>query len=208
MNSTLYTYKTLSIQQKKEFFDFLKEASIETKQRASNNMWDDSWESMEHTLPYILEKTDRFNNDNGEFHIVLQDNKIVACGGVYISSFSRDVGLAGTRTWVHRDFRNKLIIRELLLPAHKEWCIAHQCKAVGICFNDYNKNLIVPFKRTRLNEDPARLVDRKPHHLFFNGVTEVLFPVTIQYTKQWISYEKIDTTWNFDWDMIKYVEPN
>lgn len=185
---------------KEIFFRFLK--SINTPDPASNNMWDDDWENKNYTLPYILEKTDRFNGSNGEFHIVFDDGQIIACGGVYLSSFSRNISLAGTRTWVDKKHRNKLIMREVLLPRQKAWSIERGCKIVAISVNEYNKNLLKPFKRIRFGEDKNRMSDRQSHHLFYNGAIEVDFPVTIQYTKQWVMYEQLDPSFVFDWNII------
>lgn len=182
------------------FFDFLK--STNTSDPASNNMWDDAWAEKNYTLPYILEKTDRFKGENGEFHIVFDDDKIIACGGVYISAFSQHIAIAGTRTWVDKQYRNKLIMREVLLPRQKAWSIEKHCKIVAISVNEYNKNLLKPFKRIRLGEDKNRMSDRQPHHLFYNGAIEVDFPVEIQYTKQWVLYEKLDPRFEFDWQII------
>jgi hypothetical protein len=182
------------------FFDFLK--STNTSDPASNNMWDDAWQEKNYTLPYILEKTDRFKGKNGEFHIVFDDDKIIACGGVYISAFSRHIAIAGTRTWVDKQYRNKLIMREVLLPRQKAWSIEKDCKIVAISVNEYNKNLLKPFKRIRLGEDKNRMSDRQPHHLFYNGAIEVDFPVEIQYTKQWVMYEQLDPSFVFDWTII------
>jgi hypothetical protein len=182
------------------FFDFLK--TTNTSDPASNNMWDDDWENKNYTLPYILEKTDRFNGENGEFHIVFDDDKIIACGGVYISAFSQHISIAGTRTWVDKHYRNKLIMREVLLPRQKAWSIEQGSKLIAISVNEYNKNLLKPFKRIRLGEDKNRMTARQPHHLFYNGAIEVKFPVTIQYTKQWVLYEKLDPRFEFDWQII------
>ena len=182
------------------FFDFLK--STNTSDPASNNMWDDAWQEKNYTLPYILEKTDRFKGKNGEFHIVFDDDKIIACGGVYISAFSRHIAIAGTRTWVDKQYRNKLIMREVLLPRQKAWSIEQGCKIIAISVNEYNKNLLKPFKRIRLGEDKNRMSDRQPHHLFYNGAIEVDFPVEIQYTKQWVMYEQLDPSFVFDWTII------
>lgn len=188
------------LKHKEIFFDFLK--SINTADPASENMWDDDWESKNYTLPYILENTNRFTNSNGEFHIVFADDKIIACGGVYISNFSQNIALAGVRTWVDKKYRNKLVMRDILLPKQKQWCIAQNCKIVAISVNEYNRNLLMPFKRIRLGEDKNRMSDRQPYHLFYNGAIEVEFPVTIQYTKQWVLYEKLDPRFDFDWQII------
>jgi hypothetical protein len=133
---------------------------------------------------------------------VFDDDKIIACGGVYLSNFSRNISLAGTRTWVDKKHRNKLIMREVLLPRQKAWSIEQDCKIVAISVNEYNKNLLKPFKRIRLGEDKNRMSDRQSHHLFYNGAIEVDFPVTIQYTKQWVMYEQLDPSFVFDWTII------
>jgi hypothetical protein len=196
----MITVENYSSSNKEIFFEFLK--SINTPDPASNNMWDDDWENKNYTLPYILEKTTRFKEANGEFHIVFDDDKIIACGGVYLSNFSQDISLAGTRTWVDKKYRNKLIMREILLPRQKAWSIEQGCKIVAISVNEYNKNLLKPFKRIRLGEDKNRMSGRQSHHLFYNGATEVKFPVTIQYTKQWVLYEQLDPSFVFDWSVI------
>jgi len=184
------------------FFNFCKEASLEVSQPASKNMWADNWQERNDTLPYLLEIEHRF--DNGEFYILIHKDAIIGCSGVYISEFSPDVCIAGVRTWIHKDFRNDSINREYLLPAQKQWCIDRRCKVIALTFNEYNKNIIQIFKRKRLGELTDRVSCREPRHLFFNGLEELSFPVKIQYTKQWLIYEKLDTSWQFDWNQIQY----
>jgi len=127
-------------------------------------------------------------------------SEIIGCGGIYLSGFDPTFALAGCRTWMHRDHRNRSLPREILLPAHKQWAKDRNARAVGITFNDYNKNLISTWKRTRLGEER---LPRQPYHLFYDNFNEVEFPVIIQYTKQWVIYETLDSTFNFDWDSIK-----
>jgi hypothetical protein len=196
----MITVQNYSSSNKEIFFKFLK--SIDTPDPASNNMCDDDGENKNYTLPYILEKTTRFKEANGEFHIVFDDDKIIACGGVYLSNFSQHIAIAGSRTWVDKKARNKLIMREVLLPRQKAWSIEQGSKLIAISVNEYNKNLLKPFKRIRLGEDKNRMTARQPHHLFYNGAIEVKFPVTIQYTKQWVLYEKLDPRFEFDWQII------
>jgi hypothetical protein len=78
-------------------------------------------------------------------------------------------------------------------------------KMIALSFNEYNKNIIQIFKRNRLGEKPGRINSREPHNIFYSGLHEVNFPVTIQYTRQWIIYEKIDNTFNFDWSKLMKV---
>lgn len=199
MSYTTISYNQLSEKQHEIFFAFLREASKETTQPAHENMWNDDWCNQNHTLPYLLEKTNRFST-NGTYNIVFDGDIVAACSGIYTSSFCPDLAIAGTRTWINKDYRNQSIARDTL-ATEKAWAIENKFKAVGICFNDYNKNLIKIWKRLRLGE---KRTPRQPCHLFYNGVNELEFPVTIQYTKQWIIYEKLKEDFVFDWDSIKW----
>jgi hypothetical protein len=199
MTYTLITYQNLSIIQKEIFFNFLREARKETTQLAHANMWDDDWQNKNNTLPYLLEKTDRFLK-LGQYNVLFDNDNVIACSGVYTSAFCSELAIAGTRTWINKNYRNQSVAREILLPVEKDWAIANKFKAIAICFNDYNKNMPNIWKRIRFGE---KRTPRQSHHLFYNGVNELEFPVTIQYTKQWIMYEKLDPLFEFDWDLIK-----
>jgi hypothetical protein len=198
----ILTYQSLTDIKRREFFAFLK-STQQNNSPANVNMWDDMWQLKKETLPYLLEKTDRFDEVNGAFHI-LYDNQIpVACGGVYVSAFSKFTGIAGVRTWVDPAYRHRAVLREHMLPLHKQWCHARHLKIVALTFNQYNKNLIQIFKRRRLGETNTRIDTRKSHHLFFNGLCEVPFLVNVQYTPQWLIYEQLDPVFNFDWTSIR-----
>lgn len=194
----------LTKKQKTKFYADLKSAAL-SDDPAAENMWADDWETKNYTLPFLLEKRDRFSPPNGDFHVVYDGDKFVACGGIYKSEFSQYVALAGTRTWVEREYRNKLIPREILLPAHKEWAIKNDCRQIALCFNEYNKRLMLAWTRRRMGEDRSL---REPHHLFYNDLTIVDFPVTIQYTKQWVMYERLQADWDFSWHSIINIDNN
>jgi len=182
------------------FVNWLK--NIKDKSPAVTNMYSLDWENNPSTLLYILEKTDRFLNIG--FDIWFHKNEIVGCSGMYISEFSMDFVLAGVRTYINPKYRHLSLNKDYFWVKQKEWAVTNNIKAIGLTFNDYNKNIIEIFKRNRLGEKNDRLSNRKPYNLFFNGITEVKFPVTIQYTKQWIIYEKLDQSFTFDWQTIKY----
>ena len=186
-----------------EFFNFLKAESLEVDQPASVNLWSEDWETNVHTLTYILTNTKRFDGTNGEFYILYNDSKIVACGGVYISEFSKDIAIAGVRTWVKGEYRHLSLNKDYLLVEHKKWTISKNIKLLALSFNDYNKNIIQIFKRNRLGEKSGRINSREPHHIFYNGLHEVNFPVTIQYTPQWVIYEKLNDSFDFNWESLK-----
>jgi hypothetical protein len=195
----LIEYYNLSIKERQSFYEFLRDASTEEDQPAHSNMWDLKWEIKTNTLPYILTHTDRFKK-NGSFYVLFDDSVVVACSGAYTSNFSNDVALLGVRTWIHCNYRHKLISREYLLPAQKAWAIKNNHKIVALTFNDYNKNIIKIWNRKRLGEVRT---SREPHHFGYDNVHIVDFPVNIQYTKQWVIYEKLDSNFTFDWDDIK-----
>jgi hypothetical protein len=186
-----------------KFFSFLKTESLEVNQPACVNLWAEDYITNVHTLPYILTNTKRFDGINGEFYILYDDDKIIACGGVYISAFSKDIAIAGVRTWVNKEYRHLTLNKDYLLVEHKKWAIDKNMKMIALSFNDYNKNIIQIFKRNRLGEKPGRTNNREPKHVFYNGLLEVKFPVNIQYTPQWVIYEQLDSSFEFDWNTLK-----
>ena len=124
---------------------------------------------------------------NLEFFLLFHCSEIIGCGGIYFSEFDPRFALAGCRTWMHQDYRNRSLPREFLLPAQKQWAQERDASAVGITFNEYNKNLINTWKRTRLGE---QRLPRQPHHLFYNNFNEVDF-----WEMHYISLYK---SWGFD----------
>jgi hypothetical protein len=182
-----------------EFFNFLKSQQT-TDDPAWTNMWDDNWQDKANTLPYILTQTNKYKYNEGAFYIVFDNENIIACGGVSKLATNALIALAGTRTWIAEEYRNQSIARNYLLPEHKAWAINNKCKQVALTFNDYNKNIIAIWKRTRLGE---KRTPREPRHIFYANFNEVPFQVNIQYTTQWVIYEKIDPEWNFNWAIIK-----
>jgi hypothetical protein len=196
------SFYNLTFDEKETFWNFCKSAFLENSP-ASVNMWDNNWRDKANTLPYILEKTSRFK-DNGIFYILFDNDKIIACSGIYKAEFSDKVALAGVRTWIDKSYRNNSINREYLLPYQKSWALENNFKIIALTFNEYNKNVIQIFKRNRLGEKNNRINFRNPKHLFYSGLHEVKFPVTIQYTKQWVIYEKLDLDYNFNWEFLKY----
>jgi hypothetical protein len=177
-----------------DFIIFCNQAAEETSQPASKNM---------KSLPTSL---DRFKD--GEFNFLIDSGKIIGCGGVYVSDFSKNISFAGTRTWINKEYRHQNLIRDYLLPRHKQWSIERGCKQIALCFNDYNKNMRKIFFRNRFGEENSRIFQREARHLFHSNINELTFPVNIQDTAQWILYEKIDPNWEFDWKSIKANVPS
>ena len=185
------------------FFNFLEKECANSDDAAAENMWSNNWQNQSNTLPHILMYTDRFSGNNGEFHIIKDGNKIIGCGGVQIAHFNNRIAIAGVRTWVSKDYRNKSILAKTLLPEHKSWALKHSCKQVALTFNQYNKNLSKIFTRIRAGETGNRIMARTPDMMFYNGVNEVDVKVCIQYTPQWVIYERLDANWDFNWNGLK-----
>jgi hypothetical protein len=186
-----------------EILDFCKQAFEEKSQPSHVNMWHDNWENVKVTLPYILYKTDRFANDNGDMFVLLNDdNKILGMSGINVSDFDANVALGGVRTWLDIDFRGKFVIGKYFLPTQLKWAKEHNMKAMALTFNDYNKKLINNFKRSGFGIKKQRTVDS----MFYNGHFYVDFPVIINHTKQWVVYHKIDEAYEPNWESIRFIE--
>lgn len=184
-----------------DLFQYL--ISLDTKDAALENMWDRDWENKENSLPYMLLRTNKFDGVNGEFHVILDGDKIVGCGGVQIAPFHNRIAICGVRTWLDPEYRNQMLIAKKLLPVHKRWAIKQGCKQIALTFNEYNRHLTRPFTRIRLGENKNRIKRRTPNMMFYNGVNELDYMVTIQYTPQWVIYEKLDKKWQFNWQYLR-----
>ena len=196
----LTSYFDLSNTEIEKFYNFCQEVGTTSKDPAAKNMWGEG----NNTLPYLLNNTDRFKYPNGDFSVLFDKDKVVACSGVYRSSFDVNVAIAGVRTFVDDQYRHMSLNREYFLVEQKRWCIDNNIKIVMLTFNDYNKNLINVFKRRRLGEKIDRCNTREPKHLFYRNFNQVQFPLTIQHTKQWAIYEKLDDDYDANWTSIEY----
>ena len=207
-NYIVKAFQDLTDAEKAQFFRFLKSQSQETAQPAHENMWDDEWNDRPGTVLHLLTKNSDFTKNNGEMFVVINRNtlRMIGMGGISRSRFSEHVALAGIRTWIHKSMRNRGLPREYLLPRQKLWANKRDCKIVALTFNEYNKNIIQIFKRSRIAEPLDKAQGRLPRHLFYNGLEEVPFPVNIKDTKQYVIYEKLDPTWDFDWESIRWAE--
>ncbi len=188
------SYYSLSTNQQQDFFNYL--SQVRDPSPAFDNMWAEDWNAKSNTLPYILNKTEKFRPGSGDYFVVYDNDTIVGMGGVCYSSFNKFIALAGVRTWVNPHYRNRALLKEHLLPYHRAWAVANKCRQIALTFNDYNKNIAEIFKRNRAG------TPRLEHNLFYNGLEELKFPVIIQKTPQWVIYERLDSSWNFNWDCI------
>jgi len=195
----MYSVVEYSDVDQQDFFDFCRAALLDAEQPASVNMWDNNWPTETHTLPYLLEVEKRFA-ENGKFFVLLDNDKIIACSGIYQSDFNQHIAICGIRSWVNKEYRGKFLLGSHLFPAQVRWAKFNGYKQIAITFNDYNSKLKNIFIRNGVGVKK----DRKEDSLFYTGVHQVPFPVTIKYTPQWVLYQKLDPDWTFDYSKIKH----
>ena len=195
------SFHSLTTTERNVFFEYLKNIKVnQNKDLAAVNMWSDDWENNPKTLMYMLCKTELLAGSNGDYHVIFDEQGDVACSaGVYKSDFDSLFGLS-TRLWVQKKYRNLYLAGYNLQMEMKKWCLHNGCKAGGMSFNEYNKNLKYLFIRRR----GAPELTQK--NMYYNGLWEVEYPVDIKYTKQWLIYEKFDLTYEFDWNSIRAKE--
>jgi hypothetical protein len=196
------TYNKLTKKELERFWTTIEAEYHKDDSPAMVNMYDPAWRTEKNTLRYILEVESKFNP--GDYYVLFDGTLPVASGGVYFSEWTSDIAMAGIRTWAHTEHRNKLLVAQYILPACKSWAIKNKCAAITLTFNDYNKNLIKVCLRTRAGESSTRISERTPDRLFYNGAIVVDFPLQINYTKQWLIYEKLDSNFDFNWEEIKW----
>lgn len=186
-----------------KILNYCRNAFEEKTEPSHTNMWADDWENNNATLPYLIYISDRFKNNKGDMFVLLDnDNNTLALSGVNISDFDSNVALGGVRTWLNKDLRGKFVIGRNILPIQLKWAKTQKLKTIALTFNDYNKRLIPYFKRSGFGIEKKR----NPDSMFYNGQFHVEFPVTINYTKQWVIYHKIDNLYQPDWERIRFIE--
>jgi hypothetical protein len=181
---------------------YCKNAFTEKTEPSHINMWSDDWENNDVTFPYLIYISNRFKNSKGNMFVLLEGDNILALSGVNISEFDNNVALGGVRTWLNKEMRGKFVIGRNLLPIQLKWAKEQGLKTIALTFNDYNKRLIPYFKRSGFGIEKKR----NTNSMFYNGQFHVDFPVTINYTKQWVIYHKIDESYQPDWESIRFTE--
>jgi hypothetical protein len=192
--------QNLNCRQTRDFFKFIRSAA-ESSDPAAKNMYDKNWRNLPNTLPFLLYKTDRFHN--GIFVVVYCQKEIIACGGLYPSDFCSKFALAGTRMWIKQEFRNKFLARNHLLPYFKKYALDNDYQAIGVSFNEYNKNLAKTWFKRRFGEirNP-----RTFYYLGFDNLELLDFAVSIKNTKQYLLYERLDKEFVFNWSTVAWQE--
>ena len=194
-------YSELTAAQTTKFWRVLQQQASCDTSPAMVNMHSDNWAEDKHTLRYLLDIEKKFAAS--EYYILYHGANPVASGGVYLSEWTTDIAMAGIRTWVHTEYRNRFLAAEYILPACKAWAIANKCKIVTLTFNEYNRRLITTWRRVRAGESAQRIKNRTRDKLFYSGVIELDKPIKINYTKQWVIYEQLEPM-TFNWSELTW----
>lgn len=176
-----------------ELLNFCKSQSVEDTP-ASKNMWQSDWQDKPETLLYILSKTDRFRN--GKFFLLLEDDNIIGCSGIYISNFSEHVAIAGARTWLDKKYRTKRLVNDYLLTNQRTWAIDNGISVVALTFNEYNAGIV---RMYRIGMASEKITNK---HMFSSNFNILEYPVRIQNTQQWVVYENLND-YKFDWAQLR-----
>lgn len=175
-----------------------------TSPKIATNWKVTEWELEPACLLHVLLIQQRF--DTGGLCLLYEDDSIVAISGFYQSDIHPDIHIFGVRAWVLQEKRRNLLIAENILPLQLNRMIQNEAKIGVITFTDRTKSFATLIERSNKN-----YVEGKP--LFFFGdrypqlyrdMRMVPYPVTINFTKQWILVKKLDTHFDFDFESIKH----
>lgn len=160
--------------------------SEEDKSLASKNVnWKD-WQNNKSSLMYSIVKKKRF--DKGKFFVLLKDEIPITASGCYISPWSNDVMILGSRTWTNLNERKKWWQGDYLLPKQFEEAKKLNVKAAVFTFNLYNEWLIKFLKRVK---DKKAVTLGKKNSDFYNDLIFLDDTYDINNTKQKIAVKLI-----------------
>ena len=153
---------------------------------ASKNVnWKD-WQNTKSSLMYSIVNKKRF--DKGKFFVLLKDETPIAASGCYISPWSNDIMILGSRTWTNLNERKKWWQGDYLLPKQFEEAKKLNVKAVVFTFNLYNEWLIKFLKRVK---DKKAVTLGNKNSSFYNDLIFLDNVYNINNTKQKIAVKLI-----------------
>ena len=171
---------------------------------ACENMKLANWEINSSSLLYLLVHEKRFMRPGGCFDVVYNNNKIVACSGTYVSDFSKDIIIGGTRAYTVPEFRTKYLHGNLIFPKQIQWAKDIGAKMFLLTFNSYNDWLYKFIVRGISGKGTAfglKFSDTYKHFKLHNK--EVL----IKNTPQIILKLYLDEEYEYDFQNIEYTNP-
>lgn len=126
-------------------------SSHSDKSEASKNIHWNNWQNNKSSIMHHITRK-RFDDDKGEFYILLKNAEPIACSGCYISPWSKEVTIIGSRTWTIKNSRKNWWQGKYLFPKQLDFAIRKKSKAIVLTFNLYNIWLQNFLKRVSQNK--------------------------------------------------------
>ena len=173
--------------------------SLAADERLAPNWLPDDWESKTSSLFYLLHREGRFSEGRGRFFLLYDQDRLVACSGVYLSAWSNQVAVGGVRTFTHPRYRmafaretGKFYHSDILLPWQFEWARRQGCVAFALSFTEESKTLLEFLRRIGRGEAVALGLKPSPETAKFYSHF-VLHPekVLVQFVEQDLYYRVI-----------------
>lgn len=168
------------------------------------NLEIEDWQNKPHTLLHLIRKQTRFSSRNGGLILVYEADKLIGISGYNVSTIHPEIWVLGVRTLLHTEYRHKLLMSSLIIPAQLAE-IADRAKMAIFLFDEKNHfNLYDIFTQGKLN-----LFLKNKYNLFgemWDKLVAVPFAVNIyKGVNQRVLYMLLDNTFTFDWNTIKAV---
>lgn len=116
----------------------------ESAHPAEANMRYTGWETNPSSLFYLIYKEQRLSSPIGQYFILNDGSRTVAGSGAYIKE---NIAILLVRTWTLPEFRSLYLLHEYLLPLQLEWAKSQGANLAMITVNEYNKKLLIIFRR-------------------------------------------------------------
>ena len=153
---------------------------------ASKNLNWKNWKNTSSSLMYSIVNKKRF--DTGSYFILLKNKIPISGSGCYISPWSNDIMILGSRTWTNFNERKKWWQGDYLLPEQFKEAKRLNVKAVVFTFNLYNEWLIKFLKRVK---DKKAVTMGIKNSNFYNDLIFLDNAYNINNTKQKIAVKLI-----------------
>ena len=183
---------------------FCQKAQIDTNKQAAINMAYDNWENKPNTLLYLLKFDERFKKNNGFLSLLYDNNQIIACSGISLANFDRNIAIGGMRTWIHKEYRAQNLIVKHIRPIHLAWCVARLLKVYALTFNEYNLNLMQILNRAgKYSKYKNRQIFGSHNDEFYQNMTILDNTINLNNTKQYVMYHKFDKDYQIIWPLYE-----
>lgn len=137
-------------------------------------------------------------------YILYNNNDIVHVSCLRKSNFHENIFILCVRAITNENYRSRGIMLDYIIPLQIEDSKNHKSKMCLLTFNENYKLYIEQNKR--LKNKQSFMFGNIENKDLYNCFNYVNFPCNIFNTKQWVLYIKLDETFDYDFNNIKYSE--